>query len=224
MEKSKKIVLILIIGILFTSQVCLSQETGDVKEIVTIDNLTPDSPFSKIWQPFIASWKQNYYVVAYGLQLKGKSDMGDSVCSITKDGGKTWTPPIYIFNHRLPNGTQNFAYNNAVLFKPKGQNIIWCFAMRCPQYYPNSEDSELCAAYSCDGGVTWQHIELTMEFHSHIITCAGIVPVKEDGITKYLLPLHRNTKRHDPKGDREQFVLESTNLLSWKLIAYIPRP
>ena len=216
--------LIIITSIILTVQAGVTSETGDVKEIVTIDKLAPNSPFSKIWQPFIASWKQDYYVVAYGLQLKGKTDMGDIVCSITKDGGKTWTPAIYIFNHRLPNGTQKFAYNNAVLFKPKGQNVIWCFAMRCPQNYPNSEDSKLCAAYSCDGGLSWLHVELTMEFHSYLITCAGIVTINEDGITKYLLPLHRNTKRHDPKGDREQFVLESTNLLNWKLRAYIPRP
>lgn len=216
--------LVLVIGFIFTAQVSLAQETGDVKEIVTIDNLAPNSPYNKIWQPFIAKWRKNYYVVAYGLQLRGKGDMGDIVCSITKDGGKTWTPPIEIFNHRLPNGTQRFAYNNAVLFKPEGQDIIWCFAMRCPQYYRDSEDSELCAAYSCDGGLSWQHIELTMGFHSPVITCAGIVTVKDDGITKYLLPLHRNTKRYDPKGDREQFVLESTNLLNWKLAGYIPRP
>jgi hypothetical protein len=216
--------LMLIIGCIFTAHVGMTKETGDVKEIVTIDNLAPNSPYSKIWQPFIANWKQNYYIVAYGLQFRGKTDMGDIVCSISKNGGKAWTPPIIIFNHKLPNGTQRFAYNNAVLFKPKGQNIVWCFAMRCPQNYPNSEDSELCAAYSCDGGLSWQHVELTMEFHSHLITCAGIVTVNEDGITKYLLPLHRNTKRHDPKGDREQFILESTNLLNWKLRSYIPRP
>jgi len=51
-----------------------------------------------------------------------------------------------------------------------------------------------------------------------------VVPFTEDGITKYLLPVHRNTVRHDPHGDRKQFVLESTNLLNWKLAGFIPGP
>ncbi|MCD6322591.1 MAG: exo-alpha-sialidase [Clostridiales bacterium] len=225
MKKSGKIFyLVIIIVFMLMSWGGLAQETGDVKEIVTIDTLAPNSLYKQIWQPFIVEWKKDYYVVTYGLKLKGKSDMGDIVCSITRDGGKTWTPPITIFDHRLSNGSQRFAYANAVLFKPERQDIIWCFAMRCPQYYSDSEDSELCAAYSCDGGLSWIPVELTMTFHSPLITNAGVVTVKEGGITKYLLAVHRNTKRHDPKGDREQFVLESTNLLSWKLAAYIPRP
>ena len=67
-------------------------------------------------------------------------------------------------------------------------------------------------------------MELQNEFASPLITNAGIVTVNDNGTTKYLLPLHRNSKDKDPLGDREQFVLESTNLLNWKLAAYIPRP
>jgi len=186
--------------------------------------LPPNSIYKQIWQPFIAIWKENYYVVSYGLKLDGRSDMGDIVCSITKDGGKTWTPPVTIFDHRLHNGTRRYAYANGVLFRPEGQDIIWCFAMRTPLSHPDSEDSELCAAYSCDGGYSWIHVELWMDFHSSLITNAGIVPVEDNGRTKYLLPVHRNTVRHDPKGDREQFVLKSTNLLNWQLASYIPRP
>jgi hypothetical protein len=96
--------------------------------------------------------------------------------------------------------------------------------MRCPQDYRDSEDSDLCAAYSGDGGLTWHHVELVMDFHSPLITCAGIVPITEKGITRFLLPVHRNTKRHDPLGDRQQFVLESRSLLRWKLSGYIPMP
>lgn len=198
--------------------------TGDVTDVVTIDMLPPNSAYKQVWQPFIAMWKKNYYVVSYGLKLDGRADMGDIVCSITKDGGKTWTAPVTIFDHQLHNGTQRYAYANGVLFRPEGQDIIWCFAMRTPLSHPDSEDSKLCAAYSCDGGYSWIHVELWMDFHSPLITNAGIVPVEESGQTKYLLPVHRNTVRHDPMGDREQFVLESTNLLNWQLASFIPRP
>ncbi|MBN2355194.1 exo-alpha-sialidase [candidate division KSB1 bacterium] len=214
----------LFFGVIFTAQPSMPQGTGDVKDVVTIDVLDPNSVFKQIWQPYIAVWKNNYYVVAYGLKLNGKADMGDIVCSISKDGGKNWSAKVMILDHRLPNGTRRYAYANPVLFRPEGQDIIWCFAMRCPLNYSDSEDSELCAAYSCDGGWSWQQVELKMGFHSPLITNAGVVAVKENGLTKYLLPVHRNTKRHDPKGDREQFVLQSSNLISWELAGYIPRP
>ena len=198
--------------------------TGAVRDVQLIDQLTEGSIYQKIWQPFLARWSETQYVVAYGLQLKGKADMGSVVCSISKDQGKTWGTPIMIFNHQKPNGTQQFAYNNAVLFKPTDSDVLWCFAMRAPQYYQDSEDSELVAAYSGDGGSSWHPIELVMEFHSPIITCAGIVEVQEEGKTRYLLPVHRNTRRHDPRGDRAQFVLESESLLRWKLAGYVPQP
>ena len=198
--------------------------TGAVSDVQLIDQLPEGSIYEKIWQPFLARWSDTHYVVAYGLQLKGKGDMGDIVCSISPDQGKTWSTPIMIFDHRQPNGTQQFAYNNAVLFKPNNSDVLWCFAMRAPQHYRDSEDSELVAAYSGDGGSSWHPVELVMEFHSPIITCAGIVEVKENGKTRYLLPVHRNTKRHDPRGDREQFVLESESLLKWKLAGYVPQP
>ena len=227
MKKMKKTAIISFLALIvfmsagYTGQ---AQNTGDVTDVVTIDVLPPNSIYKQVWQPFIAMWKKNYYVVSYGLKLDGRSDMGDIVCSITKDGGKTWTPPVTIFDHRLHNGTQRYAYANGVLYRPEGQDILWCFAMRCPLSHTDSEDSELCAAYSCDGGYSWIQVELWMDFHSPLITNAGIVPFQENGLTKYLLPVHRNTIRHDPKGDREQFVLESTNLLNWKLASFIPRP
>jgi hypothetical protein len=34
--------------------------------------------------------------------------------------------------------------------------------------------------------------------------------------------IHRNTIRHEPMGDRQQFVLESRSLLRWKLAGTIP--
>lgn len=224
-KSSSKLFSFVLISIIISNvHVAMAQKTGDVKEVVTIDVLPPNSIYKQVWQPFIALWKNNYYVVAYGLKLDGRSDMGDIVCSISKDGGKKWLPRIVIFNHQQPNGTQRFAYANPVLFRPDGQNILWCFAMRCPLSYKDSEDSKLCAAFSCDGGYSWQQVEMIMDFHSPLITNAGVVVVKDDGITRYLLPVHRNTKRHDPQGDREQFVLESTNLLNWELAGFVPRP
>jgi hypothetical protein len=160
--------------------------------------------------------------VAYGRQLRSKTDMGDLVCSITKDGGKTWTPPIMIFDHRVSNGSLRFAYTNAVLFKDPDQNVLWLFCMRCPAHYRDSEDSQLCSAYSGDGGFSWHPVELAKDFHSPLITIAGMHIVKDQGKKRYLLPCHRNTRRHDPLGDRQQFILESQDLLRWKLGAYIP--
>ena len=96
--------------------------------------------------------------------------------------------------------------------------------MRCPLHYRDSEDSRLCAAYSTDGGWSWQPVELAVNHHSPLITCAGVVPIDEGSNTRYLLPVHLNTLRHDPLGRRDQLVLESTNLLEWRLAGYIPQP
>ncbi|TFH50312.1 MAG: exo-alpha-sialidase [Bacteroidia bacterium] len=230
MEENRAIMRVRPIKLLFVSALMalvlpsVAQETGDVRDVVTIDRLPENTVYHRIYQPFIAQWDEDYYVVSYGLQLRGKTDMADIMCSITRDGGKTWSPPSRIFDHRIPNGSRQYAYANPVLFIPEGQRIIWYFGMRCPISYSDSEDSELCAAYSCDGGVTWQQVELRMRFHSPVITNAGVVTVSDNGMTRYLLPVHRNTLRHDPKGDREQFLLESSNLLDWNLAGYIPRP
>jgi len=223
--KSLTIIISLFISaLLISSQDVLAQNTGDVVEVTTIDVLPQKSLYKQVWQPFLAQWDEDYYVVSYGYKLDGKSDIGDLVCSITKDGGRTWSAPIMIFDHKMHNGTRRYGYANGVLFRPEGQDIIWCYAMRCPLSYRDSEDAELCAAYSCDGGLSWIQVELWMDFHSPLITNAGVVPFTQDGITKYLLPVHRNTLRHDPEGDRKQYVLESTNLLNWELAGFIPGP
>ncbi len=195
---------------------------GDVADVVTIDTLEPDGPYDKIWEPFIARWTDKHLVAAYGLQVRKKPDMGDIVCSISRDAGKTWSPRVMVFDHRLRNGTVQYAYNNAVLFRPPGQDVIWLFAMRVPLHYRNSENADLVAAYSADGGYSWQHVELAMDYQSSLIIVAGIETVERDGVTTYLLPAHRNSLRHDPHGDRRQFVLESTSLLHWKLAGYVP--
>ncbi|MCK5692806.1 MAG: exo-alpha-sialidase [Bacteroidales bacterium] len=225
MKKHRYIIgLILVAALAMNFDISLAQETGDVENVVTIDVLPPNSIYRMIWQPYIAKLGEDHYVAAFGLQLSGKTDMGDMLCSITKDGGKTWSPPTKIFDHRIPNGTQRYAYANAVLYKPEGHKTLWFYGMRCPLAQRNSEESDLVAAYSCDGGVSWTPVELNVSLIGPIITCAHPVAVVENGIRKYLLAGHRNTLQKDPKGDREQFVLESFDLINWELASYIPKP
>lgn len=205
-----------------SSLVAKEGQVGDVTDIVQVDVLGAHGPYNKIWQPFIAKWSESYYIVSYGLQLRGKGDMGDLVCSISKDKGASWSSPIMVFDHRDRNGTVQYAYNNSVLFVPPGQDVIWCFAMRTPMHFRDSEDARLCAAYSGDGGLSWTPVELAMDYYGPLITCAGIVPVNDVLGTRFLMGVHRNTLRRDPAGDRQQFVLESRSLLRWGLAGYIP--
>ena len=210
---------------LFATHVLIAEERdyqGDVTYVTTIDTLDPDGPYNKIWEPYIAKWSNKHYIAAYGLQVSGKGDMGDIVCSISRDLGKTWGHRITVFDHRVRNGTVQYAYNNSVLFRPDGQDVVWLFAMRAPMHYRDSENADLVAAYSPDGGYSWHHVELSVDYQGSLIIVAGIQEVKRNGVTHYLLPAHRNSRRHDPHGDRRQFVLESKSLLHWKLAGYVP--
>jgi len=225
MKRSMVLFTILLTAILVSGTgISKAQGTGDVKDVVTIDVLPEPSIYRKIWQPYIAKLGEDHYVASYGLQLKGKTDMGDMLCSITRDGGKTWSAPVKIFDHTIPNGSQRYAYANSILYLPEGHKTLWFFGMRCPVAQRNSEESELVAAYSCDAGVSWTPIEVNVNLIGPIITCAHPMAVEENGIRKYLLAGHRNTLQKDPKGDREQFVLESYDLINWEIASYIPRP
>jgi hypothetical protein len=195
---------------------------GDATDVTTIDTLNPDGPYNKIWEPYLAKWSEKHYLAAYGLQVHGKGDMGDIVCSISRDSGRTWGHRITIFDHRMRNGTVQYAYNNAVLFRPPGQDIVWLFCMRVPMHYRDSENADLVAAYTPDGGYSWHHVELSVDYQGALIIVAGIETARREGVTHYLLPAHRNSRRHDPHGDRRQFVLESQSLLHWKLAGYVP--
>lgn len=199
----------------------LSGSTGDLTDVVVVDALDPKGPYKRIWQPHFAKWKDDHYVSAYGLELRGKYDMGDMICSITTDGGKTWSPRITVFDHRIRNGTVQYAYANPVLFRPPGQDVIWLFCMRAPLHYRDSENSDLAAAYTADGGYSWTHVELSVGYQGNMIIVGGITTVMRDGVPHYLLPAHRNSFRHDKTGDRRQFLLESTSLVKWKLSNYI---
>lgn len=195
-----------------------------IQNMAILDSVSRTMEYEKLWQPYIAVGAEGNYVVAYGCKLYGKSDMGDICVTVSKNKGKTWSPPVKIFDHSAPAGASRYAYANPILFRPEGQQILWCFAMRCPLFYLDSEDSKLCAAYSCDGGYSWQPVELFMRFQSPIIVNDGITEMKHNGRSVYLLPVHRNTMRHDPHGDRQQFVLQSDNLIDWDLAGYIPAP
>ena len=109
---TKKLALGLLAAFMALGQAPAAEHPGAVTKVVEIDSLKLGSPYKRIWQPFIAKWTKNHLVASYGLELRGKTDMGDVVCSISRNGGKSWGPPITIFDHRIPNGTMRFAYNN----------------------------------------------------------------------------------------------------------------
>lgn len=196
------------------------QYTGHVSDVRTVVELDPNSPFDRVWQPFIERWADDHLILAYGRHLRGKVDMGDIYCSVSRDGGDTWLYPVPIFDHRTSYGGLSYAYANPVLYRAPGQDIVWCFAMRCYLHYRDSENSELCAAYTADGGYSWVPVTLTNHHASPLITCAAPVQVEN----RFLLPVHRNSLRRDVMGDQQHFVLESTSLLEWKLAGYIPQP
>jgi len=150
--------------------------------------------------------------------------MGDIVACISTDDGDTWGEPVYIFNHNEREGSLQFAYGNAILFKPPGQDILWAYAIRCPMNFKNSEDSQLAAAYSADGGRSWVHVEPAMGYTGPLVVVCGIYAIEENGHPRYLFPAQRNSLRADPTGDRVQLMLSSTNLIEWKLAGHIPQP
>ena len=197
---------------------------GDVTDVRILRNVDKHPDSWRIWQPTILQWKRNYLIVAFGAMTNGKKDMGDIFAMVSRNDGDTWDEPVAIFDHDIRHGAIQFAYANPVLFRPSGQDVVWCFAMRCPIQQENSEESGLAAAYSADGGRTWIQVELAMNYTGPLITNAGIVETVIDGRKKYLLPAHRNTLAADPRGSRDHFILSSTSLLEWDLEAYIPQP
>jgi hypothetical protein len=197
---------------------------GDVTDIRVVRRVESHPDSWRLWQPFIAQWKRKYLVVAFGAMTNGKKDMGDIFASVSKDDGDTWGEPVAIFDHNRRQGAIQFAYANPVLFKPADQDVLWCFAMRCPIVYKNSEDSQLAGAFTADGGYSWTPVELAMHYAGTLILNAGVQPTVTRGQRRFLLPAHRNSLQKDPLGSREHFVLSSTSLLEWNLEAFIPQP
>ena len=58
--------------------------------------------------------------------------MGDILAAVSRNDGDIWSEPVPIFDHRERHGAVQFAYANPVLYRAPGQEVIWCFAMRCP--------------------------------------------------------------------------------------------
>ena len=198
--------------------------TGDVTDVRTVRHMDKHPGSSELWEPYLVQWKGRQLVAAFGVKIPGKTDMGDIMASVSTDDGDTWGDPVPIFDHRVRQGTIQFAYANAILFKPPGQDVLWAFAMRCPMNYRHSEDSQLVGAYSADGGRSWIPVELSMGYTGPLICVAGPYAFTEKGQTRYLFPMHRNTKRNDPLGSRDHFVLSSTSLMEWNLAAFVPQP
>ncbi len=202
--------------------------TGAATSVVVVSDVARHPGANLVWIPHLARWQAREFVCAYGVGIPGKGDMGDIVSVRSGNDGRTWSEPIPIFDHRQTWVTLRFAYANPVLFSPPGQRVVWCFAMRCPLTNRHSEDSQLAAAYTADGGRSWNAVELAMHYSGPLIIVGSIraVPMQGEAVNggpaaggsyRYLLPVHRNTRRSDPFGSREQFVLESTSLLEWRL-------
>ncbi len=198
--------------------------TGDVRDVRIVRTADQEPRASLLGQPSIALWKEKHLVVAYQKGIAGKGDMGSIDAVVSSNDGDSWSIPSTVFDHEQRHGALQFAYCNAVLYHPPGQGVLWCFAMRCPLNYADSEDSHLAAAYSGDGGRSWNPVELAMHYTGPLVILGEIQRIIENGQPVYLLPAHRNTKRADPLGQREQFVLRSTSLLDWSLGGYVPQP
>lgn len=198
---------------------------GDVTAVSVVGRVEQHPTAWRVWQPFlIRGERPRHLLVAYAAMANGKKDMGDIVATLSTDDGATWGAPAYIFNHQLRQGTVQFAYANPVLYRAPDADIIWCFAMRCSIAQENSEESQLAAAFTADGGRSWTPVELAMHYTGPLITNAGVVETVIDGKKRFLLPAHRNTLAADPRGSRDHFVLSSSTLLEWKLEAFIPQP
>ncbi|TWU30717.1 sialidase family protein [Novipirellula artificiosorum] len=202
-----------------------SEHEGDIADVRVIRRVEQHPYAWKIWQPVIIQGdKKKELLVAFGVQVNGKNDMGDILASLSRDDGDTWEEPVSVFDHRERQGAIQFAYANPVLYRAPGQDIIWCFAMRCPMVNRNSEESQLVGAFSADGGRSWTRVEMAMHYTGPLILCSTPVEAEFNGLKRFLLPAHRNTLQKDPFGSRDHFILSSTSLLDWKLEAFIPQP
>jgi hypothetical protein len=197
---------------------------GEVSDVRVVRRFEDHPGSNLVWEPYIAQWKPKHLVVSYGAGLPGKADMGDILATVSTNDGDTWSYPVVVFDHNQRQGAIQFAYNNSVLFKPPGQDVLWCFGMRCPMNARNSEDAQLVGAFSADGGLSWTPVEMAMHYTGPLIIVAGIHCLQENGQPRYLLPAQINTRANNPTGLREQFVLSSTSLLEWRLAGQIPQP
>ena len=82
-----------------------SDYEGDVNDLRVIRRVEQHPHAWRIWQPFIIQGdKKKDLLVAFGVQVNGKNDMGDILVSLSKDDGDTWEEPVLIFDHRERQG------------------------------------------------------------------------------------------------------------------------
>ncbi len=208
-----------------TTQAQVHEYEGDITDYRVIRRVEQHPQSWRVWQPFITQGeKGGHLIVAYGAMRNGKKDMGDIFVTLSRNDGDTWEEPVPVFDHAVKRDGIQFGYANPVLYRPSGQQVIWCFAMRCSIAQRNSEESHLVGAFSADWGRTWTPVELAMHYSGPLILNASVIETEVKGIKTYILPAHRNTLASDPRGSRDHFVLSSTSLLEWRLEAYIPQP
>jgi hypothetical protein len=147
---------------------------GDVRDVRVIRSVEQEPRASLLGQPTIALWGPKHLVVAYQKGIAGKADMGSIDAVVSTDDGGSWSIPSAIFDHTQRHGAVQFGYCNAVLYHPPGQQVLWCYAMRCPLNNADSEDSHLAAAYSGDGGRTWNPVELAMHYTGPLVILGEI--------------------------------------------------
>lgn len=134
-------------GLHAKDQLAIAAAAGDVRDVRVVRTAEQEPRASLLGQPTIALWKEKHLVVAYQKGIAGKNDMGSIDAIVSSNDGDSWSIPSTIFDHEQRHGAMQFGYCNAVLYHPPGQDVLWCFAMRCPLTYADSEDSHLAAAY-----------------------------------------------------------------------------
>jgi len=126
MEISFAPALILLAAVLAAAMpLAAADHTGDVTEVRLIRHMNQHPGSSELWEPYLAQWQGKHLVAAFGVKIPGKTDMGDILASVSTADGNTWGDPVVIFDHNQRQGTIQFAYANAILFKPPGQEVLW---------------------------------------------------------------------------------------------------
>src|SRR5690606_26271835 len=167
----RKIFLSMLSMVLIVS-ISMSQEKsyrGDVEDVRMIATLEDFNNVPKLLVPHIAVWKDRHVIAAFEAGIPGKVDMGDIISSISEDDGDTWGKRAVIFDHKEKYGLQRYGYANPILYKVPKENIVWCFAMRNPLNNPNSQNASMVAAFSGDGGRSWNRVELIMHYKGNLV-------------------------------------------------------
>src|SRR3954469_2078931 len=101
--------------------------TGGVTNVSIVRHVDQHPGAALLWEPYIAEWKPKHLVVAFGAGIPGKTDMGDILASVSTDDGNRWSEPAFVFDHNQRSGAMQFGYANPVLYKPPGEDVLWCF-------------------------------------------------------------------------------------------------